>query len=407
MHYIMFLLALLFTNVANAINCQTLPDCASLGYSTEPDPNCADDGYMYCPFDQDYKVCVQYNCKALGFTDSDKTSWCADLIECRGNPLMTLCQKACIATNAQELKELAESGKCKVVTMRNDIIIPENESITLAANTIIDGGNHTLKTSGNKQNLNTFLMNDKTGLENLTLVHQQDSALGEDTIYLQGTKASDQISLRNVKLVWNTSITENQRHPIFALSTYTISGNFDIDVNSQHAWVFYDGNFSFKDAHLHAKINHQYGVIFTATDVSFDGTTAEIFARNVIFSSLSGKKTTTIKNSIISIQAIENYTAYLFDTTPIFVIGEGSSLNLTLTKLESTLAKDSILELVGTASNPSTLTINVNSSEFKNVQIKASNTSDNLVLNGKTYLPTNPATTPLSEIDKSPNWQKE
>ena len=76
MRYLMFLLGLMFANMAQAIDCEKVPDCASLGYSTEDDPNCADNGYMYCPFNHEYKKCVQYNCEKLGFTEDDKTSWC-------------------------------------------------------------------------------------------------------------------------------------------------------------------------------------------------------------------------------------------------------------------------------------------------------------------------------------------
>ena len=150
MRYVLILLALMFAGVAQAMDCQTLPDCESLGYSKAEEPNCADNGYMYCPFDQDYKICVQYNCESLGFTESDKSSWCADLIKCKGNEKMTLCQKPCLATDYNSLKELAESGQCKLITMKNDITIPLNQSITLAENTVIDGSNHTLTSSSNQ-----------------------------------------------------------------------------------------------------------------------------------------------------------------------------------------------------------------------------------------------------------------
>lgn len=35
------------------------------------------------------------DCEKLGFTTSDKTSWCGKLIKCKGNPQMTLCQNLC------------------------------------------------------------------------------------------------------------------------------------------------------------------------------------------------------------------------------------------------------------------------------------------------------------------------
>ena len=94
MRYVLILLGLLWIGTANAIDCQTPPSCEELGYFSEPDPNCADDGYMFCPLDETYKKCVRYDCAKLGFTESDKTSWCKNIATCRGNPKYTLCVKA-------------------------------------------------------------------------------------------------------------------------------------------------------------------------------------------------------------------------------------------------------------------------------------------------------------------------
>ena len=95
MRYILFLFSLLLANTASAIDCDTAPTCAELGYSTEDDPYCADNGYIYCPLDYSYKKCVNMDCAKLGFSESDKTSWCGKLIKCKGNPAMTLCQNLC------------------------------------------------------------------------------------------------------------------------------------------------------------------------------------------------------------------------------------------------------------------------------------------------------------------------
>ena len=94
MRYMLILLGLIVANVANAMDCQTPPDCASLGYSTEPDPNCAQNGYILCPFNEAYKRCVIKDCEKLGFTEDDKTSWCKNIASCRGNEKYTLCVKA-------------------------------------------------------------------------------------------------------------------------------------------------------------------------------------------------------------------------------------------------------------------------------------------------------------------------
>ena len=94
MRYGLLIFSLLFANIANAMDCEKVPDCESLGYTTKEEPNCAENGYMTCPFDQSYKKCVNYDCVALGFTEDDKTSWCKNIATCRGNEKYTLCVKA-------------------------------------------------------------------------------------------------------------------------------------------------------------------------------------------------------------------------------------------------------------------------------------------------------------------------
>ena len=95
MRYMLILLGLLWVSTANAMDCEKVPDCESLGYSTESDPNCAENGYMYCPFDRAYKKCVQYNCAKLGFTESDKSTWCGKIVKCKGNKNFTACKALC------------------------------------------------------------------------------------------------------------------------------------------------------------------------------------------------------------------------------------------------------------------------------------------------------------------------
>ena len=91
MRYVLILLGLLWVGTAQAIDCQTPPDCTSLGYAAENDPNCAANGYVYCPFDKTYKKCVNYDCAKLGFTEDDKTSWCKNIVSCKGDEDLTLC----------------------------------------------------------------------------------------------------------------------------------------------------------------------------------------------------------------------------------------------------------------------------------------------------------------------------
>ena len=96
MRYLLVLLGLMFVNTAEAvIDCKTPPSCESLGYVKEEDANCIKEGYVYCPFDPTYKKCVEHDCSALGFTKTDKTSWCGKLIKCKSDETFTLCQNLC------------------------------------------------------------------------------------------------------------------------------------------------------------------------------------------------------------------------------------------------------------------------------------------------------------------------
>ncbi len=95
MRYLMFFMVMMLANVAHAMDCEKVPTCEELGYSTEEDPNCAENGYMYCPFDKTYKKCVNMDCEKLGFTTSDKTSWCGKLAFCPSDKSYTLCKALC------------------------------------------------------------------------------------------------------------------------------------------------------------------------------------------------------------------------------------------------------------------------------------------------------------------------
>ncbi|MBE6450797.1 MAG: DUF1566 domain-containing protein [Alphaproteobacteria bacterium] len=107
MRYILLLLLMLVSFKANsAMDCQVVPNCASLGFSTEDDDTCPENGYMYCPFDLNYKKCVGsqvVNCEKLQFSKSDKSEWCADIIKCPSDEQYTLCNAG-----------VAVSTRCKI-----------------------------------------------------------------------------------------------------------------------------------------------------------------------------------------------------------------------------------------------------------------------------------------------------
>lgn len=71
------------------VNCATVPDCASLGYSsTETSCN---GSWLYCPFNSAYKKCVPDSASCEGFTEDDKTSWCKTIVPCASDSNLTLC----------------------------------------------------------------------------------------------------------------------------------------------------------------------------------------------------------------------------------------------------------------------------------------------------------------------------
>ena len=71
---------LFITTPVRALDCDVIPDCASLGYSTEDVDDC--EAYLYCPFDESYKKCVSKD-------------YCADytLSECPTAAICSSCGK--------------------------------------------------------------------------------------------------------------------------------------------------------------------------------------------------------------------------------------------------------------------------------------------------------------------------
>ena len=398
MQYVLILLGVMFANVANAMDCEKVPDCESLGYSTKDDPNCANDGYMYCPFDQDYKVCVQYNCAALGFTESDKTSWCADLIECKGNQKMTLCQKACIATNYEELASLASSGKCKVVTMRNDIEIPLNKGITFAPNTILDGGNHTITSSGNKENLTIFSMNNKTGMKNLKLRHTQTETQ-EGFNLLKVGKNTDNISLENIEISATSNDPIDHWGPGLRNGIYDIRGKFALDADGKvHFGGFYSLTANFSDAQVSINIKGTSADMFVGTNLTFTNSSLDADIEGVGF---------THRGSATFINSQANLKAYgLFygnsngGEEQKIVLNESSLTTSVKNYINSNSA--ATITLKGTEQNPSVLNLTF-SNKTTPTNIVATNTTDTLTLNGVTYHPKQVGTTNLSDIAST--WQ--
>ncbi len=404
MRYILILLGLFVTGTANAIDCQKLPDCASLGYSKDKDPNCLEDGYLNCPFDQDYKVCVQYNCKALGFTESDKTSWCADLIECRGNPQMTLCQNPCFATKYEELKELAESGKCKVVTMRNDITLPPNQGITLAANTIIDGGNHTLQSSGN-QGFHVYNLNNNSGFKNILIKHEQ-SQTQEDLKAFVILHDTYKATLQDTQVMVQSDDAQNHFSSLFLYGTYEISGTFRVDIHAIKHWFLSSAVLTFKNADINITTTGASSDAFSGkTDfinsqgtITTSGGVGVAFERILTFENSNIHLNTPLDRIFWTSSGIKYGTIHLKDN---------AEVKLTFKELlfGSTTDADKLahIKFESSATAPARLIVE-GTGKLDSGDVTANNTANMVVLNGVTCHPKKATTTLLSEISTSADW---
>ncbi len=95
MKYVLFFIAILFSNQVVALNCEKQPTCEDLNYSKDDDPQCAEDGYILCPFDFSYKKCAEFDCEKLGFTQSNKSSWCGKISKCPNDESYTACKALC------------------------------------------------------------------------------------------------------------------------------------------------------------------------------------------------------------------------------------------------------------------------------------------------------------------------
>ena len=73
--------------------CASLPNCEQMGYHLGYEAPCGTDEsrYIACPYDTNYRKCVNYDCAKLGFTMANKSSWCKTIVTCKFNASYTLC----------------------------------------------------------------------------------------------------------------------------------------------------------------------------------------------------------------------------------------------------------------------------------------------------------------------------
>ncbi len=389
MRYLLVLLVLMFANAANAVECRETPDCSQMGYSTESDPNCKDDGYIFCPFDKTYKKCVNYKCAAWGFTSSDKTSWCASVISCKSDPAMTLCQKPCLATDAQSLTDLVTTRQCKVVTMRNDITMTDVSNFWVSGDTTIDGANHMLTIPGAKK----FYLTSQTKLQNLSLVTNGE---GMESVTLINANSGNEAEVNNLTI---TEQLGSHNAGIFSgEGVLTLSGNMQFTLKG-YQMAYYAHNLRFKDAQV---------TVSTSKDLIGDSTVlVENSTLNVISTGVLMKRShLTLRHAELTFST-PSYVFYgnAYNAESMLTIGEGSKVVLNAQNGVNMDGKKATFILSGTSTAPAYLEIMKLGGA--NVYITAHNTADTLVLEGKTYHPVKEATILLSDVPTSDSWQAE
>lgn len=93
--------------------CLQQPSCADLGYALSISADCPSEQILLCPFDTNYKKCVIPSCGLLGFTTSDKSAWCNNIINCPRDNSYTACTNAKIADcSAYQLSSCPANGAC-------------------------------------------------------------------------------------------------------------------------------------------------------------------------------------------------------------------------------------------------------------------------------------------------------
>ncbi len=113
----------------------TSGDCAALGYSASVDESCTKS--LKCPFDSNYTICIEgakttnIDCATVGFTKSDKSSWCAPdkIIKCPSNSVLTLCED--VNPEILDCAEFGFTATDKTSWCQNLVYCPTDSNYTL------------------------------------------------------------------------------------------------------------------------------------------------------------------------------------------------------------------------------------------------------------------------------------
>lgn len=97
-----------FSNAADD-SCKEMPSCENLGYVK--DLVCEQNTSISCPYDASYKKCVNNDCEELGYTKTDKKTWCKDIVPCPTDSSYTLCAKKCAGCTTGSLNPFCPFGR--------------------------------------------------------------------------------------------------------------------------------------------------------------------------------------------------------------------------------------------------------------------------------------------------------
>lgn len=112
----------LFSDVnAAEKECKEIPDCLNLGYVSNA--SCREGTWVACPFDINFKKCVNASCEQMGFTADDKSRWCEEEVPCPSDRNYTLC--ASEGTCVEQDEYLTGAEFCDVGTYIATTFEPE------------------------------------------------------------------------------------------------------------------------------------------------------------------------------------------------------------------------------------------------------------------------------------------
>ena len=273
--------------------------------------------------------------------------------------------------------------------MRNNITMTDVSNFWVYGHTTIDGANHTLTIPGAKK----FYLTSQTKLQNLSLVTKGE---GMESVTLINANSGNEAEVNNLTI---TEQLGSHNAGIFSgEGVLTLSGNMQFTLNG-YQLAYYAHDLRFKDAQV---------TISTSKDLIGDSTVLVENSRlNITTTRVLMKRShLTLRHSELTFSTPSTvFYGNVDNAESTLTVGEGSRVVLDAKSGVNMDGKKVTFILKGTSAAPAYLEIKKLGGA--NIYVTAQNTTDTLVLEGKTYHPTNPATTLLSDVEKSQNWQSE